>query len=103
MCSSDLPMGWAGNNMQRRSMALGLVFLAAVVLLAWMSGVGRVPRPSGGAESRQQIGWVIVGGMSLGTLLTLFVIPTVYSLLGKTHVATMDDEPKMLLLHAPAE
>ncbi len=33
-----------------------------------------------GAESRQQIGWVIVGGMSLGTLLTLFVIPAVYSL-----------------------
>ncbi len=36
-----------------------------------------------GAESRQQIGWVIVGGMSLGTLLTLFVIPVVYSYLGQ--------------------
>jgi multidrug efflux pump len=34
-----------------------------------------------GAESRQAIGWVIVGGLLLGTLLTLFVIPTVYSLL----------------------
>ena len=32
-----------------------------------------------GAESRQQIGWVIVGGMSLGTLLTIFVVPTVYT------------------------
>jgi multidrug efflux pump len=31
-----------------------------------------------GAESRQQIGWVIVGGMSVGTLLTVFVVPTVY-------------------------
>ncbi|MEZ0214292.1 MAG: efflux RND transporter permease subunit [Xanthobacteraceae bacterium] len=38
-----------------------------------------------GAESRQQIGWVIVGGMSLGTLLTLFVVPTVYSLIGRDH------------------
>ncbi|GGO79411.1 acriflavin resistance protein [Marinobacterium nitratireducens] len=36
-----------------------------------------------GAESRQQIGWVIVGGMLFGTLLTLFVIPTVYSFFGK--------------------
>lgn len=36
-----------------------------------------------GAESRQQLGWVIVGGMTFGTLLTLFVIPTVYSYLGK--------------------
>ncbi len=34
-----------------------------------------------GAESRTQIGWVIVGGMSFGTLLTLFVVPTAYTLL----------------------
>ncbi|MCB1379288.1 MAG: efflux RND transporter permease subunit [Alphaproteobacteria bacterium] len=35
-----------------------------------------------GAESRQQIGWVIVGGLSLGTLLTLFVVPAIYSVMG---------------------
>jgi len=34
-----------------------------------------------GAESRIQIGMVIVGGMSLGTVLTLFVVPTFYTLL----------------------
>jgi multidrug efflux pump len=34
-----------------------------------------------GAESRSQIGWVIVGGMSFGTLLTLFVVPVAYSYL----------------------
>ncbi len=34
-----------------------------------------------GAESRQQIGWVIVGGMTLGTMLTLFVVPSVYTYL----------------------
>lgn len=39
-----------------------------------------------GAESRQQIGFVIVGGMTVGTILTLFVIPTVYSLMGRRHV-----------------
>jgi len=38
-----------------------------------------------GAESRQQIGWVIVGGMLLGTLLTLFVVPTAYTLLARKH------------------
>jgi multidrug efflux pump len=37
-----------------------------------------------GAESRVQIGWVIVGGMTVGTLLTLFVVPSVYSLFGRT-------------------
>jgi len=34
-----------------------------------------------GAESRTQIGWVIVGGMTFGTLLTLFVVPTAYTLI----------------------
>ncbi|MDR3054532.1 MAG: efflux RND transporter permease subunit [Zoogloeaceae bacterium] len=34
-----------------------------------------------GAESRQQIGWVIVGGLLFGTFFTLFVVPTVYTLL----------------------
>ncbi len=36
-----------------------------------------------GAESRQQIGWVIVGGLLLGTFFTLFVVPTVYTLLAR--------------------
>jgi multidrug efflux pump len=39
-----------------------------------------------GAESRQQIGWVIVGGMSLGTLLTIFVVPTMYTLFARAKV-----------------
>jgi multidrug efflux pump len=39
-----------------------------------------------GAESRQQIGWVIVGGMTIGTLLTVFVVPTVYTLFARKRV-----------------
>ncbi|MFO6419777.1 efflux RND transporter permease subunit [Hylemonella sp. W303a] len=39
-----------------------------------------------GAESRQQIGWVIVGGMTLGTALTVFVVPTMYALLARSAV-----------------
>ncbi len=39
-----------------------------------------------GAESRRQIGWVIVGGMSLGTVLTLFVVPTVYTFFARRGV-----------------
>ncbi len=49
-----------------------------------------------GAENRQQIGWVIVGGMSAGTLLTLFVVPAVYSYLGRRHVKPADvSEPAL--------
>jgi multidrug efflux pump len=51
-----------------------------------------------GAESRQQIGWVIVGGMTVGTLLTLFVIPVIYSLVGRKHVAA---QPVAAPLPAP--
>ena len=36
-----------------------------------------------GAEARHQIGWVIVGGMSFGTVLTLFVVPVVYVLMAR--------------------
>lgn len=39
-----------------------------------------------GAESRIQIGWVIVGGMSLGTLLTVFVVPTMYALFARSKI-----------------
>ena len=36
-----------------------------------------------GAESRIPIGLVIVGGMTFGTLLTLFVVPTAYTLIAR--------------------
>ena len=51
-------------------MTTGAMVLGAIPL-ALASGAG--------AESRKQIGWVIVGGMSLGTLLTIFVVPTMYT------------------------
>ncbi|HEY5612171.1 MAG TPA: efflux RND transporter permease subunit, partial [Lysobacter sp.] len=38
-----------------------------------------------GAEARNQIGWVIVGGMSIGTVFTLFVVPVMYLLIGRDH------------------
>ena len=49
-----------------------------------------------GAESRQQLGWVIVGGMTFGTLLTLFVIPTVYSYLGKRLFKQIEPDTKLM-------
>ncbi|MDP3546241.1 MAG: efflux RND transporter permease subunit, partial [Phreatobacter sp.] len=43
-----------------------------------------------GAESRSQIGWVIVGGMSFGTLLTLYVVPVAYSILSRQAAAAVE-------------
>ena len=74
-------------------MTTGAMVLGAVPL-ALASGAG--------AESRQQIGWVIVGGMSLGTLLTIFVVPTVYTLFARKgtpgEIMTPADDD---LKHAP--
>jgi multidrug efflux pump len=53
-------------------MTTGAMVLGAVPL-AFATGAG--------SEARQQIGWVIVGGLLVGTLFTLFVIPTAYLLL----------------------
>lgn len=58
-------------------MTTGAMVLGAVPL-ALASGAG--------AESRQQIGWVIVGGMTVGTFLTIFVVPTIYTLLARQRV-----------------
>ncbi|MCU0967536.1 MAG: efflux RND transporter permease subunit [Rubrivivax sp.] len=58
-------------------MTTGAMVLGALPL-ALASGAG--------AESRQQIGWVIVGGLSVGTLLTVFVVPTVYTLFARSRV-----------------
>ena len=55
-------------------MTTGAMVLGAVPL-ALATGAG--------AESRQQIGWVIVGGMSVGTLLTIFVVPAIYTLFAR--------------------
>ncbi|CAN5637749.1 efflux RND transporter permease subunit [soil metagenome] len=38
-----------------------------------------------GAKAHNQIGLVIVGGMSIGTLFTLFVVPVLYLLIGRDH------------------
>lgn len=38
-----------------------------------------------GAEARNSIGLVLVGGMAIGTVFTLFVIPAIYMLIAKDH------------------
>ena len=43
-----------------------------------------------GAESRSQIGWVIVGGLVGGTLLTLLVTPSLYILISKNRLKLLD-------------
>ena len=60
-----------------------------------------------GAVARNSIGIVLVGGMAIGTLFTLFVIPSIYILLAKDHhedrKEARDNTLPLPVAHAPAE
>lgn len=77
MATVDAIVKAASQRLRPILMTTGAMVLGALPL-ALASGAG--------AETRQQIGWVIVGGMSLGTLLTIFVVPTMYSVFARSKV-----------------
>ncbi|HEX9674029.1 MAG TPA: efflux RND transporter permease subunit [Burkholderiales bacterium] len=56
-----------------------------------------------GAEARRPIGWVIVGGLLFGTLLTLYVIPVAYTLLVGRRRGTLEETAGGAPLHTPAD
>jgi multidrug efflux pump len=45
-----------------------------------------------GAKARNSIGLVLVGGMTIGTIFTLFIVPSLYVLIAKTHNEGREDE-----------
>ncbi|MFN5095878.1 efflux RND transporter permease subunit [Limnohabitans sp.] len=96
------------NQLREQGMAMQAALIKAsaqrlrpILMTTGAMVLGAVPlalATGAGAESRTQIGWVIVGGMSLGTLLAIFVVPTMYSLLARKAVpgpnkAVAHDEP----------
>ena len=97
------------NQMQEKGLAVREAVVEAAVLrlrpILMTTGamvLGAVPLAlahGAGAESRQPIGWVIVGGILVGTVLTLFVVPTVYSLVARRH---RPSEPAETAASAPA-
>lgn len=64
----------------------GLIRLRPVLMTTAAMVLGSLPlafATGAGAETRWQLGWTIVGGMTFGTLFTLFVVPIFYILLSK--------------------
>jgi len=55
-----------------------------------------------GAGARNSIGIMLVSGMIIGTAFTLFVVPSIYMLVAKRHVALVDSEPTEVALPEPA-
>ncbi len=56
-----------------------------------------------GAGARNSIGIMLVSGMIIGTMFTLFIVPSIYMLVAKTHTRTSEEgaEPESML--EPAE
>jgi len=83
------------NEMQRKGMdKLSAVSQAARIRLrpimmtsaATVAGHFPLTLVSGaGAAARNSIGLVLVGGMSIGTIFTLFIVPSLYMLIAKQH------------------
>lgn len=96
----------AGDDKRAAVIEAAVLRLRPILMTTGAMVLGSVPlalATGAGAESRQQIGWVIVGGMSLGTLLTLFVIPAVYSLMAHNPSIADSSETGEHQAPAPAE
>jgi multidrug efflux pump len=54
-----------------------------------------------GAGARNSIGIMLVSGMIIGTIFTLFVVPSIYMLVAKTHTAIQDEDDEKITLRQP--
>jgi multidrug efflux pump len=73
-----------GMELREAVMESAALRLRAILMTTLAMVLGSVPlllATGAGAASRMNIGLVLVGGLLTGTLLSLFVVPTVYTLL----------------------
>ena len=66
-----------------------MIRLRPVLMTSFATIAGHFPLvlvTGAGAAARNSIGLVLVGGMAIGTLFTLFVVPSLYVLLAKKHI-----------------
>jgi multidrug efflux pump len=80
--------------------------LRPILMTSAATVLGAVPlaiSTGAGAESRSAIGWVIVGGMAIGTLFTLFVIPVAYTyIVGERQLDPGEEVGGGTVAHTPA-
>ena len=55
-----------------------------------------------GAGARNSIGIMLVSGMIIGTIFTLFVVPSIYMLVAKTHTALREEQVEDITFREPA-
>jgi multidrug efflux pump len=74
----------------RPVMMTSMATIAGHLPLCFVSGAG--------AAARNSIGLVLVGGMTIGTIFTLFIVPSLYMLIAKEHrkgsLSETEEEPE---------
>jgi multidrug efflux pump len=83
-----------GKDVKQAVMEASVLRLRPILMTTGAMVLGSLPlalATGAGAESRHAIGWVIVGGLTLGTFFTLFVVPTAYTLLARRHRPRRDE------------
>ncbi len=95
----------AGNTKLDAIMQASALRLRPILMTTASMVLGAVPLAiafGAGAEGRQAIGWVFVGGMTFGTLMTVFVVPCFYMLLARQKTMVIVDESRLGGGDAPA-
>lgn len=96
-----------GYNLRDAVVEAAVLRLRPILMTTSAMVAGAIPLASAmgaGAQSRQEIGWVIVGGMTFGTLLTLFVVPAAYTFLARDRAkARTSEHSETGALQSPAE
>ncbi len=83
-----------GKTIKEAIIAAATIRLRPILMTTAAMVLGTVPlaiATGAGAVSRHQIGWVIIGGMLVGTMFTLFVVPVIY-----TYIATQKKQTPQL-------
>ncbi|WP_367718042.1 efflux RND transporter permease subunit [Nitratireductor sp. GISD-1A_MAKvit] len=69
--------------------------VAMTMICTIVGGVPLVLASGAGAEARVALGWVIVGGLGLSTLSTLFLTPVAYLVLGRFITPKVEEEARL--------
>ena len=83
MCSSDLDRGAAVADAAREAAIVRFRPVMMTLLSTALGGVPLILSEGAGAEAREALGYVVVGGLILSVLFTLFLTPIAYAMLAR--------------------
>jgi multidrug efflux pump len=84
-----------GLSLQEAVIGAAILRLRPILMTTGAMVLGTIPlamAAGAGAESRQAIGWVIVGGLTFGSFFTLFVVPVAYTLIAARFSESIDQQ-----------